>query len=287
MLELLGQRIQRRREEQKLTQSDLAHKTGIVRSYISHIETLRLLPPPEVASKIAKALGDDPEEYLKIIEQEKIIIKQRSDFERQEFSTLSYFLKRAERSFKYRGFSSIHLVIEEFEQFIGSVNRGVSFQVLLAEPTLDNLFLRAVEEGTNDPAVKRMDYIDYLVYMMDQQYLKSLGAFSFFRRVKLNQTAGMFDIRLDLSYESQRTLIIDEEFCFHWADRNQGRGWSNATVTTTGDNAFCALQTAFVEAWNRSNPLNYENIYTQYDPLSITKAKVKHLLKKHNLAHAS
>ena len=55
----IGQRIKLLRQEKKLTQDDLAQKTGFAKSYLSQIETLKREPPISTLAKIAYVLGVD------------------------------------------------------------------------------------------------------------------------------------------------------------------------------------------------------------------------------------
>lgn len=57
---MLGNRIQRLRQERKLTLSQLAAKTGISKSYLSHIErSIQTNPSIEVLTKLALTLEVD------------------------------------------------------------------------------------------------------------------------------------------------------------------------------------------------------------------------------------
>lgn len=52
----LGNKVQRRRKALKLTQEDLAEKTGISGVYMGYIEQGRYAPSLKILEKIAKAL---------------------------------------------------------------------------------------------------------------------------------------------------------------------------------------------------------------------------------------
>jgi transcriptional regulator with XRE-family HTH domain len=55
----IGQRIKALRQEKRLTQDQLAQKTGFAKSYLSQIETLKREPPISTIAKIAYVLGVD------------------------------------------------------------------------------------------------------------------------------------------------------------------------------------------------------------------------------------
>lgn len=55
----IGQRIKALRQEKRLTQDELAQKTGFAKSYLSQIETLKREPPISTLAKIAYVLGVD------------------------------------------------------------------------------------------------------------------------------------------------------------------------------------------------------------------------------------
>lgn len=52
----LGKRIQKQRNELKMTQEQLAEKVGISRAYMGYIEQGRNVPSLEVLNKVAKYL---------------------------------------------------------------------------------------------------------------------------------------------------------------------------------------------------------------------------------------
>jgi len=53
----LAKRIKEAREDKKLSQEELAHRAGLYRTYIGHIENARYSPSAYVVYKIAKALN--------------------------------------------------------------------------------------------------------------------------------------------------------------------------------------------------------------------------------------
>jgi transcriptional regulator with XRE-family HTH domain len=52
----IGRKLRELREEQNLTQQEMAEKAGVPRTYISRIENARLLPGPVMLHRIADAL---------------------------------------------------------------------------------------------------------------------------------------------------------------------------------------------------------------------------------------
>lgn len=52
----VGKNIKRLREKRGLSQEELAHRTGLYRTYIGHLENARYSPSAYVLYKIAKAL---------------------------------------------------------------------------------------------------------------------------------------------------------------------------------------------------------------------------------------
>lgn len=55
----IGKEIRRKRKELKLTQMELAEKTGVCRNYISDLENDRYTPSVKTLAKISKILGLD------------------------------------------------------------------------------------------------------------------------------------------------------------------------------------------------------------------------------------
>lgn len=56
----LGANLKSIREDLKISQEELADRSGIYRTYINHIETARYSPGSYIVYKIAKALGISP-----------------------------------------------------------------------------------------------------------------------------------------------------------------------------------------------------------------------------------
>jgi transcriptional regulator with XRE-family HTH domain len=53
---MIGDRLRQIREEKKLSQGDIEHKTGLLRSYISRVENGHTVPSIETIEKFARAL---------------------------------------------------------------------------------------------------------------------------------------------------------------------------------------------------------------------------------------
>jgi len=53
----LAGRVKALREKKGLSQEELAHRAGLYRTYVGHIENARYSPSAYVVYKIAKALG--------------------------------------------------------------------------------------------------------------------------------------------------------------------------------------------------------------------------------------
>lgn len=60
----IAQKIKLLREQKGLTQEELAHRAGLYRTYIGHIENARYSPSGYVLLKIIKALQADPREFF-------------------------------------------------------------------------------------------------------------------------------------------------------------------------------------------------------------------------------
>lgn len=56
---LLGERVRERREKRGLTQEELAHRAGLHRTYMTHVETGRVNPALETLARLALALECD------------------------------------------------------------------------------------------------------------------------------------------------------------------------------------------------------------------------------------
>ena len=53
---IIGERLRQIREEKKLSQGDIEHKTGLLRCYISRVENGHTVPSVETLEKFARAL---------------------------------------------------------------------------------------------------------------------------------------------------------------------------------------------------------------------------------------
>jgi len=60
----VGEKVRRLREEQALTQEELAQKAGITLTSVSRIELNKAEPRPKTRRKLAEALGVEPSELL-------------------------------------------------------------------------------------------------------------------------------------------------------------------------------------------------------------------------------
>lgn len=61
---MISENIRRFRQEQKLTQTELAHNAGIGQSTLHYIEEGKRRPRIDIAQKIAQALGVTVEELI-------------------------------------------------------------------------------------------------------------------------------------------------------------------------------------------------------------------------------
>ena len=57
--------LRRLRVERGLNQEELAHRTGIDRTYVSHLERLRYNPTLDMVERLASSLGVDPLDLLR------------------------------------------------------------------------------------------------------------------------------------------------------------------------------------------------------------------------------
>jgi len=279
-LEPIGQLVKSGREKKKLSQSEMAKKLKVGRSYLSQIESRRILPSEKITQKIAKILGEDPETYFDAIRKEKIIVKDRSIQDKVELFSLGYLLSQAQRSFKYRGFSGISFVLTTHENLAQSIKNGTATQLILARPTPQNLFNRVIEE--EDLGTLRGDaLLDHLRHRMDQQHLKLLNAFAYFKRVNLTRRGGIFDIRLETNYRntSKRLVIIDDECCLLRPSRGKEANWFEFAVLEQGDEKFEDIQEEFQEIWEQSEPLDWAGEYDRYNRDFITKTVIQKLLE--------
>jgi len=263
----LGGRIRSRREEMGLKQRELATAIQKDTTYISYVEKSKMLPSEEAARDIARELKENPDEYAKVLQKERILAKaeeKNETIESIELSTLVAFLHEAERSYRYRGFTAANFILKTQRQIVEAVNRGISVNVILAEPTIENLFHRVQEE---EKTIEKLNS-EYLAFRLQQQQLKFWTAIYFFRGVYLNQVdkiAEYFKLRLDPIYTSDRALIIDDRICFRRPDRGSGgwileTWWSNALIITPDDGVlFEEIQGGFLEAWQRSQPVDWKD----------------------------
>jgi transcriptional regulator with XRE-family HTH domain len=54
---IIGDRLRELREQKKLSQGDIEHRTGLIRAYISRVENGHTVPALETLEKFARALG--------------------------------------------------------------------------------------------------------------------------------------------------------------------------------------------------------------------------------------
>lgn len=57
LAQIIGKRLKEIRESKEVSQEELAHKAGLYRTYIGHIEVGRYMPSAFTVYKIAKALN--------------------------------------------------------------------------------------------------------------------------------------------------------------------------------------------------------------------------------------
>lgn len=62
--QLFAFNLRRLRVERGLSQEELAHRTGIDRTYVSHLERLRYNPTIDMVERLAKSLNVEPLELL-------------------------------------------------------------------------------------------------------------------------------------------------------------------------------------------------------------------------------
>ncbi len=60
----VGKRIKKWREKRNISQEELAHRAGLYRTYIGHLENARYSPSAYVLYKIAKVLKVDISEFF-------------------------------------------------------------------------------------------------------------------------------------------------------------------------------------------------------------------------------
>ena len=292
----LGGRIRSRREEMGLKQRELAAAIKKDTTYISYVEKSKMLPSEEATRSIARVLKENPDEYAKVLQKERILAKaeeKNETIESIELSTLVAFLNEAGRSYKYRGFTAASFILTTQRQIVEAVNRGISVTVILAEPTIENLFHRVQEE---EKTTEKLDS-EYLAFRIQQQQLKFWTAVYFFRGVWLNQIdkiAEYFKIRLDPIYTSERSLIIDDRICFRRPDRGTESWiletwWSNALIVIPDDGElFDEIQDDFLDAWQRSQPIDWKDErYFCEEKRLVTKSEVeeyRELLKQNSEA---
>ena len=63
--QLFAFNLRRLRIERGLSQEELAHLTGIDRTYVSHLERLRYNPTLDMVERLAKSLNVEPLELLR------------------------------------------------------------------------------------------------------------------------------------------------------------------------------------------------------------------------------
>jgi len=210
-----GELVRLRRIERGVTQGELARKAKLGRAYLSRIESLKALPSDTLLKRIATALGDkDPEPYLRarrtetVVEPDRVVAKTRAARHKIEYTNLEYLLSVAQVRFQYRGFSALHFLQNQRDNLAQFANQGGVIQVILAEPTLPNLYWRAIDEGG-------IEDIEHVRNRMWEQHHKLMIAFGKIEEVRrYYQRIGVFDLFLDPSYERKRRwTIVDGRFC--------------------------------------------------------------------------
>src|SRR3984957_1480182 len=76
---VIGDRLRQLREQKKLSQGDIEHRTGLLRCYVSRVENGHTVPAVETLEKFARALevpvyqlfydGDEPPKLPKMLKQ--------------------------------------------------------------------------------------------------------------------------------------------------------------------------------------------------------------------------
>jgi len=282
-IELVGEVVKRQRKSKSLTQVELAEKAGVGRAYLSQIESLRLLPSEDILEKIAKALDDNLDIYVRALRREKFLKKEQTIFtdrttrHKLELNNLEYLLDSAEISFQYFGFSSVVFVSNFYVKLIEFMDRGGVIRLTLAEPELKNLVNRASEDM--EIRIDGHNW-DHLILRTKQEHIKLMLVLSYLEELRLyhQKMKISFELSLDPDHSRQeRYTIIDNSFCLHRPTHESGETFT-FLVTTKDDPVFVDLQKKFDLIEHRPKPMPWDNwreLYGQYKNNFITEAKVK------------
>ena len=72
----IGDEIRKKRKKLKITQTELAEKTGVCRNYISDLENNRYMPSVKTLAKISKVLNLDINFFVEMSEIQDIKSKE-------------------------------------------------------------------------------------------------------------------------------------------------------------------------------------------------------------------
>ncbi len=108
---LIGKRIRELREEKKLSQGEIAQRTGLLRHYISRVENGHTVPSLETLERLAAALdlplyqlfheGDDVRSVREFEVRggaEKLASDEKSERERRSFKRIRRLLEKESRA---------------------------------------------------------------------------------------------------------------------------------------------------------------------------------------------
>ena len=289
-MKLSGSEIREKRKKKGLTQAKLAKKIGIGRSYLSQIENhyTTINPPEDLIDKLAEALGVDSKRLYQKIQTDRFLLREggigkAENLDLLTFTCFSSQIQKAEKSIKIYSFSSLPSLDILKDELVNALHRDVAIQIVLAEPTLENIYKRTlrpeltVQDAFLNDGEKVKDLDDF-IFLLRHQQLRLETALSILKIIWQNKSNGVLNLHLCRLYTPKHFFIFDNKLCI-------GQEPSGEIEVIQRDNesdVFEKIATEFTEEWNGGAPFHWNDYYRAI-PSFFTKETVKKFLTSKNL----
>lgn len=219
---MYGDRIRSGRDNKHLSQSELALKVDVTRSYLAHLEKNYTTkePPPHVTRKLAEVLDDDPDDLGEQMRTEMFLLRgareAAQNLELLTFSCFSSMFREVQNSVKIRSFCCLPSLVVLRDDLIDALRRGVSVQVLLAKPTLGNCYKRALRSDlqaykSEHGQLNLMNDPEGVAFQIRYHRLRLEAAFSLLKMMWQLRGNGNLSLHLYEPYTPSHYFIFDNQ----------------------------------------------------------------------------
>ena len=282
-MEWLGQRVRSKRKQLGWSQEVLmeratavAKEKGILspekprlcsREYIGLVECGKVLVAEKTAEAIAWALEESPQEFVSLAKREKILASLAQQDKEQPVLAVDLFNLRYLSSFFTQGKKSIRYATStgavtflalqsQILEFLNTENGGL-LQVLLLEPSLENLHARVLdlEKKENFSVPENVDRKQALVTQILRQERKVQASLVSLKAIQLQEIKGSIEVRFSPTYtSSMATLILDDSLAVQQERGNTSKGNGDIVMREKEGEAqrFNEIWDGFKREWNRA-----------------------------------